>query len=193
VALQAVTTLRLARRRLVAAALVVALAGARVLRAQHAVDEYRLKAAVLYNLTKFVDWPADAFVNPSAPLVFCVLGVDPFGSALDEALRGRLVGRRMPAIRRVVDVDPACRVLFVANSEIRRLPAIVDRLGTSSVLTVGETADFVEQGGMIGLLTDADRIRFTINPSAAERGRLKISARVLALASSVVPAREGAR
>jgi hypothetical protein len=149
------------------------------------VDEYRLKAAVLYNLAKFVEWPDEAFADPTAPLVVCVLGVDPFGAALDDTLRGHSVGGHATVARRIADVTPGCHVLFVANSEAKRLPAILDRTRTSSVLIVGEASGFIDRGGMIGLATDDDRVRFEVNLAAADRAHLRISSRVMALASAV--------
>jgi hypothetical protein len=154
--------------------------------AAQAIDEYRLKAAVLYNFAKFVEWPADAFTRPDAPLVVCVLGSDPFGSALDDTLRGHAVGTHPAQVRRVGDVTPGCHVLFVSSSEMRRLPVVLDRLQSASVLTMAETKGFPEQGGMVRLLTEDDHIRFEINIGAAERAHLKISARVMALAAAVV-------
>ena len=149
------------------------------------VDEYRLKAAVLYNLAKFVEWPDEAFADPAAPLVVCVLGVDPFGAALDDTLRGHSVGGHATVAKRIAEVTPGCHVLFVANSEAKRLPAILERTRTSSVLIVGEAAGFIDRGGMIGLATDDDRVRFDVNLAAADRARIKISSRIMALASSV--------
>lgn len=149
------------------------------------VDEYRLKAAVLYNLAKFVAWPDDAFADSAAPLVVCVLGVDPFGAALDETLRGHSVGGHTTIAKRISDVTPGCHVLFVTNSEAKRLTAILERTRTWSVLIVGEATGFIDRGGMIGLATDDDRVRFDVNLAAADRARIKISARVMALASSV--------
>src|SRR5690348_5475689 len=112
------------------------------LHAQQRIDEYRLKAAVLYNLAKFVEWPVESFQAPASPFVICVLGVDPFGSVLDQSVAGRIVGGRIVVARRVPDVDPACHILFIADSEVRRLPTIMDRLRGASVLTVGEVGGF---------------------------------------------------
>lgn len=156
-------------------------------------DEYGVKAAILYNLAKFVDWPTDAFADPAASLVICVLGVDPFGGVLDETVRGHGVGRRAVVAKRIVDVTTGCHVLFIASSERRRLPAIMDRLHTRSVLTISEADGFTEQGGMIGLATEGERVRFDINVDAAERARLKVSARLMALASAVRRSRSPGR
>jgi YfiR/HmsC-like len=83
-------------------------------------EEYRVKADILYNVAKFVDWPADVLPTPETPLAICVLGVDPFGSALDDEIKGRLVGGRAVAIRRSAEVEAGCQVLFVSASEGKR-------------------------------------------------------------------------
>jgi YfiR/HmsC-like len=146
-------------------------------------EEYRVKAAILYNLAKFVDWPPDALPSPTAPLTLCVLGVDPFGSAIDDAVKGRQVGGRPLVIRRIADVEPGCHVLFVSTSERKRTSLVLDRLGTSPVLTVGDGEGFSALGGMIELVTDGDRIRFSINTAAADHAKLHLSARLLAIAA----------
>jgi hypothetical protein len=148
-------------------------------------DEYRVKAAILFNLARFVEWPATAFPGPAAPLVICVVGTDPFGPVLDETLQGHTVGGRQTAVRRLPDVAAGCHVVFIASSEEKRVADILERLRGSSVLTLSELDGFTEQGGTIGLSTAGDRVRFDINASAAEAARLTVSARVMALASSV--------
>ena len=156
--------------------------------AQQRIDEYRLKAAVLYNLAKFVEWPGESFQAATSPFVICVLGADPFGEALDQSLAGRVVGGRPVVARRINDVESGCHILFIADSEVRRLSTIMDKLRGASVLTVAEVNGFVDRGGVIGLVTEDDRVRFEINADAATKARLKISARLLALAA---PGRRG--
>ena len=153
-------------------------------RAQQRIDEYRLKAAVLYNLTKFVEWPDESFPAATSPFVICILGIDPFGTALDESLPSRPGGGRAVVARRIADVETGCHILFIADSEVRRLPSILDKLRGASVLTVGEVTGFVDRGGVIGLVTEDDRVRFEINADAAAKARLKISARLMTLAST---------
>ena len=145
-------------------------------------DEYRVKAAILFNLAKFVDWPRSVFTGASAPLVLCVLGADPFGSVLDDTLNGRLVGGRPLVAMRITEVTHGCHMLFVTGGERKRLAVIADQLGGTSVLTVGEDEAFTEDGGMISLAVDGERVRFGINGRVAERAGLKVSARLLALA-----------
>jgi hypothetical protein len=148
-------------------------------------DEYRVKAAFVYNIARFVDWPSAAFTDAGAPVVVCVLGVDPFGSALDEALRGRTVKGRPVTIRRSHDLPAGCHVVFIAFSEHKRVEDIIDHLGSTPVLSISEVDRFTQRGGIIGLTMDGSYVRFDINATAAERANLIMSARLLALAASV--------
>ncbi len=82
-------------------------------------QEYAVKAAVLYNITKFVEWPPEAFKSRSDPVNVCVLGENPFVDALAEALGGKLHDNRSFAVRYLHDSSAAsaCQVLFVSASE----------------------------------------------------------------------------
>jgi hypothetical protein len=148
-------------------------------------NEYRVKAAILYNIARFIDWPAAAFATGSSPVVVCVVGVDPFGSTLEETLQGRTVRGRPVTISRSHNLIPGCHVVFIAYSEQKRIDDIVGQLGTMPVLSISEIDRFTDRGGIIGLTTEGDRVQFEINASAADRAKLTVSARLLAAASSV--------
>jgi hypothetical protein len=148
-------------------------------------DEYRVKAAILYNIARFVEWPAGAFADGGSPVVVCVVGADPFGALLEDALRGRTLAGRPVTIRRMQDVREGCHVVFIAYSEQRRVDDVIYRLGSAHILSISEVDRFTDRGGIIGLTTESGRVRFDINASAAERAKLTVSARLLALASSV--------
>ena len=150
-------------------------------------QEYRLKAAYLYNFAKFIDWPSDSFPDDASPIILGVLGSDPFGSALDKTLRGKTVRGRSLVLRRFPDVEDAqnCHILFVGRSERGRLAQTLERFHGSAVVTVGETEEFVRVGGIINFFTERDRLRFEINVEAAERAGLSISSMLLNLARVV--------
>jgi uncharacterized protein DUF4154 len=156
-------------------------------------SEYELKAAFLFNFAKFVDWPSNSFANPEAPFLVCVLGPDPFGGALDGALRGKVVAEHPVNITRVKHVADlvGCQILFVAASESRHLPEILAKLRGHCVLLIGETDDFASSGGAIQFTLEDNRVRFFINPDAADRAGLKISSKLLALAKIVRDAPAG--
>jgi hypothetical protein len=152
-------------------------------------DELRerlIKAAFLFNFARFTKWPAGAFEEPRSPLRFCVLGEDPFGSALD-ALAGKTVHGRRLAISRLAAVGEAasCHLLFVSASEDRRLVDILATVYGSPTLTVADITDFARFGGVITLTTVANRIRFDVNLVAAHRVGLRFSSRFLSLARIV--------
>ena len=150
-------------------------------------SENQLKTVFLYNFTKYVGWPAQAFDGAGAPLAVCVLGADPFGVALDDTLRGEMVNERKLSARRVARVDEVrgCQVLFISDSEAHELPAILNVLRGKPILTVGEMDQFAEKGGMIHLRKVENKIRLEINEESAARAGLKISSQLLKLARIV--------
>jgi hypothetical protein len=149
--------------------------------------EYQIKAAFLYNFTKFVEWPADRFADDSAPIILCIFGKDPFGATLEDTVTGKTVKGRHIYIRRIDKVDDldACHVLFIGLSERERLRRIVASSHGASVLTVGDMDDSIEFGGVINLIKRANKIRFEINLVAAKQARLKLDLKLVTLASSV--------
>jgi hypothetical protein len=145
--------------------------------------EYSVKAAFLYNIAKFVTWPASAFKGRDAPLVICVLGKDPFGKNLDLVIQGKNVAGR-PLLGRRLSEPPepgTCSMLFISSSENGRLEAVMEKLRGSPVLTVGETEDFAAAGGMIRFVTVDKRVSFEINVDAARRSALGVSSKLLGL------------
>ena len=147
-------------------------------------SEYQVKAAFLFNFAKFVEWPAQAFAEPTSPMVIGILGENPFGDDLERTIRGKTINNRPFEIKAIKSLPEArrCHILFISTSEKTRLPEILESLGTATVLTVGEMERFVETGGMINLVKEADKIRFQINDVAAKNAGLKISSKLLSLA-----------
>jgi len=149
--------------------------------------EYPVKAAFLYNFAKFVEWPPEAMGASSAPLVLGVLGDDPFGSSIDQLVAGKTANGRQLSVRRLKwgqDLGQ-CHILFICSSERKRVPQILDSLKGTTVLTVGEMEQFSQQGGMIQFVLEQSKVRFEINVGAADRARLRVSSKLLALAKTV--------
>jgi YfiR/HmsC-like len=155
--------------------------------AQVSAPEYQLKALFLFNFTQFVEWPPEALASPDAPLVICVLGQDPFGAYLDDAVRDeRVRGHPLRAKRalRLQEVD-GCHVLFVSGSESDQFKRILSYVKGRSILTVGDRDGFVSAGGVIRLVTIDNKIRLRINPEAARAANLVISSKLLRPAQMV--------
>lgn len=147
-------------------------------------SEYQVKAAFLFNFAKFVEWPPQAFAGPTSPIVIGILGENPFGDDLERTIRDKTVNNRPFTIKEIRSLPEAtnCHILFISTSEKKRLSEIFESLRGATVLTVGETERFVETGGMINLVKEADKIRFQINDGAAKGAGLKISSKLLNLA-----------
>ncbi len=145
-------------------------------------SEYEVKAAFLLNFTKFIDWPPSPHA-PDTTFRICILGSDPFGTTLDQIVEGERVGSRRLAVQRVQEAANSCEVLFINKSadDIARTLAEVPR----GVLTVGESHDFLRQGGMIAFVLENRRVRFDVNERAAARAGLKLSSKLLNVARSV--------
>ena len=141
--------------------------------------EYRVKAAYLFNFTKFVEWPDPTLQNATA-FSICTAGINPFGAALSSIVADEQAAM-LPLASRVVGAGDAaaCQVLFVP----RGVPAApyLRAVAASPVLTVGESPEFLEQGGTINFVVEDGRVRFVINQAAAERVRLRVSSRLLQL------------
>jgi len=149
------------------------------------VDEYQVKAAFLYNFAKFVEWPPHK--GPDDSFVICVLGRSPFGPLLEQAVRGKQIEGRALIVREISEVRDAsgCQILYVPASENKRIPAILDKLKTDAVLTVGETQTFAADGGVINLKVEGGKVHLEVNMCAAERVKLHISSKLLSLATIV--------
>jgi hypothetical protein len=143
--------------------------------------EYQLKAVFLFNFAQFVEWPEAEFAGPDTPLIIGVLGQDPFGAYLDATVRGETVNGRPLVVRRYRRVEEItnCQILFVSQPEQSHLGEILDSLKGRSVLTVGDAERFAPHGGMIGFVTDRNRLRLRINLNAARAANLTISSKLL--------------
>jgi hypothetical protein len=147
--------------------------------------EYAIKAAFLYNFAKFVEWPKESFENPKNVLL-CVLGKNPFGSALHKMQGKEIQGRKLKVTQteRAEDIGKY-HIVFVGRSEKDDVAEILANLKGHSVLTVGDMEGFAHQGGMINFIMKQRKVRFEINADAAEQAGLKISSKLLKLATIV--------
>lgn len=196
---------RLRSRPLLAALLVLALLGTGT--AVTWLDdslEYKVKAACLYNFARFVTWPDEAFADEGeakAPLVFGILGEDPFGPILDATLEEKSVGGRRVVLRRL-DPDAGtstaaaaaeCHVLFVARSEADALADLRPHLAKSHTFCVSELDGYAAGGGVARIFIRNGTTAFEINVDEVERRKLLVSSQLLKLAVLVRDPEGGAR
>jgi YfiR/HmsC-like len=156
--------------------------------------EYEVKAAFLFRFAQFVEWPAETFKNASEPFTYCTIGDDPFRGALERTVNGKMIGQRPLRVNHLNGPGKIgeCQVLFVGGAGDRKhVEEMLADTGTLPILTVGEADRFAESGGAIGFCTEDNKIRFEVNLDAAGKAGLKISAKLLALAKTVLGAPKG--
>jgi hypothetical protein len=170
---------RVLRLRVVACAgLIVFVHG---LHAADAPTENQVQAVFLFNFSRFVEWPPQAFAAPNDPFVIGIVGSDPFGVRLDEAVRNEQINGHPLTVRRfrsISDVDN-CQILFIDRSEIGRLGQILAALDHRSTLTVSQAEGAAQRGVMIQFATENSRIRLRINVESARAAGLTISSKLL--------------
>jgi hypothetical protein len=152
-------------------------------------SENALTAAYLYNFARFVEWPADRWITPDAPLVIGIIGNARAAGEVSAALSGRTIQGRPVGVWHLVDPASAgeCHLVWVDSLAAGGWPDLRKRLDRRAVLTVGREEAFARQGGIIGLYMEEARLRFVINQEAAARARLRISSKLLALAAQIQP------
>lgn len=150
--------------------------------------EYDVKAGFIYQFTRFIEWPENG--EGEEPFVFCVVGKNPFGGVLESFEKEDVRGRPM-VVRHVEKWKNAdsCHVMFISGSEKDDVAKIIRENTGKPVLTVSETSDFIEQGGIINFVRKDNKIRFEINQEKAEQANLKISSKLLKLAARVIMVR----
>ena len=148
--------------------------------------EYRIKAAFLYNFARFVEWP-DESTRGVGHVVIGILGEDPFGSILDETVRGKKADGRPLLVKRLTNPEEAvsCALVFVGSSERKRTKTLLASLERLDVLTVGESADFLDQGGMVNFVIEKERVRIDLNLHAARAAGLRVSSQLIRVAREV--------
>jgi hypothetical protein len=147
--------------------------------------EYEIKAGFLFNFSKFIDWPDDAFNSETDDLRLEVIGHDPFGGALDRLVAGKIINQHPVVIVYSSDVSAGRRghVVFVSGSEYKQLPRLLSALIGTPTLTVSDIGQFAEHGGVIGFVAGGQSVGFVVNRVAATRARLRVSSKLLSLAT----------
>jgi len=157
------------------------------LRAQQ--DERAVRAAFVFNLTKYVSWP-----QAHDRLMVGVIGDGNMGPVLKQVLDGKVSdGRRITVVMHPSDADlRECDLLYLAESSAAKLRSILDRVSSRAVLTVGDTEEFTRAGGMVRLARSGDQIEIAVNLAALRSRKLEMSSRLLNLAV-IVSANGGIR
>jgi hypothetical protein len=147
--------------------------------------EYDVKAAYLLNFGKFIRHPNPGPSRSSFDI--CLLGRDPMGRTIDDLAANEKIDRLPVHIRRIPDASGAktCDIVFFSAAEGDRIREDLAILAGSDALTVSDTPEFLQQGGMVQFVLIENHVRFAINLSAVNRAHLELSSELLRVASSV--------
>ena len=152
------------------------------------VPEYEMKAAYLYNIAMFTEWPASTISSPTNNTVrLCILGNDNFGTSLNSLSRSRNTGMKVQ-LSYLADVKQAdfCQILFIDKSEIKNTESVLKLLENKSILTVTDNEELFRMGLMVGIFLDKNRLVFDINYALVRTAKIIISSKLLKMARSVI-------
>lgn len=146
------------------------------------------KAVYLRNVVSFVRWPDEAAGNGSGAFQFCVDGDAFLGFALSRELKTASLREQKVVVRLVKKKSDlrGCEAVIFARVDQRRVENALQEMEGNDVLTVGETEGFLKAGGVIQLSHQENGWGFEVNLDAARKARLKLDARLLQMAKSVV-------
>jgi len=154
------------------------------------IREQQIKAAFLYNFINFVDWPEEKMPDNNDPVFIGIIGNEDFAKAFepikDKTIRGKTI-----TVKYFKDLNELkkCHVVLLCicgPTSVDYSKQVLEILKNSPVLTVGEQADFLEQGGNINFLRVDDKIRFEINLDSVKQNNLKIRSKLVKLAKRVI-------
>jgi len=146
--------------------------------------EYQIKAAFLFNFTRFIHWPASAYASADAPFVIGIVGDNPFGNYLNDLVIGEQADGHSIIIRHYPDgVDiSGCQLLFINTSSPAKLKALLSSAVQQNTLTVSDVNNFINLGGMVRFFKEDNRIKMEVKLAAVKAAQLEISAKLLQVA-----------
>jgi hypothetical protein len=148
--------------------------------------EYRIKAAYLYNLGKFITWPNENEMPKDAPMTLCVYGYNPFDNYLDKLQERQIRGRAI-AVRYIGENDPveSCQLLFISQLNKTQPKLLSAPPPYPPILTVSDDRDFLDHGGQVSLVTVSNNIQLDINLTRAKQTGFSVSANLLEIAHRI--------
>lgn len=147
--------------------------------------EQQVKAAYIYNFTRFVDWPLEAFRAADAPFVIGILGNDPVSTILDDLVKDEKIGDHNITVEHYTDLKQVgnCNILFISAEEAFKNSKLITSINRRGILTVSDVADFSKWGGIVRFYKEASKLRLQINPAEAKAAQLSISSKLLSISS----------
>jgi len=146
--------------------------------------EYQVKAAFLFNFTRFIRWPATAYTSPDAPFVIGISGSDPFGTYLDDLVNDEEIDGHRIVVRRYAEGQDigGCQLLFINWNDEAKEKAVLAQASRQNILTVGDANNFIRAGGMLHFYKEENKVKMEIKLAAVKAAQLDISSKLLQVA-----------
>jgi hypothetical protein len=150
--------------------------------------ESKIKAAYLYNFARYIQWPEDTFKNEKEPFCIGIVGTDPIKKNLEQLAKSKTINGRSLRVKqftRPIEVQP-CQILFISPSlKPESQQQILRSMEGKNVLMVGQSDAFLDMGGVIDFVVRNNKVRLMVDLDAAQREKLKFSAKLLRVAKVV--------
>lgn len=154
-----------------------------------AYHDEKIKSVFIYNLTHFASWPAMPGSNPPSHFCICLLGENRFKDDLDNVVENESVDGLPIVVNRANDLAEfdldCCQMLFIDEQFVDRLSDILSQTRDKSILVIGDSPRFADNGGMVNLMREKKRIKIEINTTAVKQTGVKLNAKLLQLARIV--------
>ena len=150
--------------------------------APQSLDQYSVLSALTLNFARFTEWPEDAFFASEQKLRVCLVGDNLVQQAF-EGIKGKNVGDKSIEIvnaNRLRNLHE-CHLLFISELPRNLLMQVFLVVKSRPILTIGENEEFVESGGMVGMINVNGKIKLYINLPVVKASGLMISSNILRL------------
>ncbi len=154
------------------------------------VEEYKMKAVAIEKISKFIEWPNESeTLDTTKEFIISVIGENPFGNLLEEIYKEYNIKNLKAKIEYVSDIseNSKCHLLFISESENKRLEEIISYTKNRAILTMSETDGFASRGVLINLFISGNKIRFEINETGMDAAGFKVSYLILRIAKIIYP------
>jgi len=145
--------------------------------------EHTLIAAFLYNFLKFTEWPEGTV---STEIVLCTSKGGTFEEL--DAISGKVAQSKPVKIKRISPNEPSddCQLLFLPREDgAERIRQWLALTRNKPILIVSNVNEFLDMGGMIGLMNDGRNLNFEVDLTRVRQANLKLSAQLLQIAREV--------
>jgi hypothetical protein len=141
-----------------------------------------VQASYIYNIAKLVEWKEPAL--KTGPFIISVLGSSNLYQELVKKYSTKSIGKQAIEVRklaRTAEVDK-CHILFVGQSELSLLPAILKGIEKQSTLLITEYPDALEDGSIVNFVRVNNTVKYEISVVNARKHKLEVGSTLVQLA-----------